>query len=357
MESNHYTKIDENIIKQPKKTILADTVDYRIVYHDIGVKSTVISFAYWNLGIADEGFGTEFCLKNGYNNIYVSGKNDDWFQSLSAEEFCSSVNNIIEDQTVITYGVSLGGYAAIYYGSFVNALIVAASPRNFFHPITAGNSDNFKHQSFSDIPNPTNSPIVILDPFDDIDHKFYTEAIIPGFDKVKSILIENAGHETLASLANARVLKSFIIDLFDGKIPKVSIGNNNKAEYLKRVTSAKVCEKSADTESMIRQLLYIANDSESRSIAINYSLKHGVNMNIENATRNQIQVGLESLDKKFGDYMLVDVIMILADRLYDIGAYDLALEQYTLAEIKWAENEHVKSRIKQLKEFIKTKEM
>ncbi|MGH8811953.1 MAG: hypothetical protein ACREXO_08110, partial [Advenella sp.] len=111
-----FVKLINDQSKSPNviSKILSETEDYRITLHDIGSNATVITFGYWGSGISQKGFGTDFCLKNGFNNIYVCCKGAQRFQHLSLDTFTNAVKDALKGKDVITYGLSLGGYAAIY---------------------------------------------------------------------------------------------------------------------------------------------------------------------------------------------------------------------------------------------------
>ena len=79
-------------------------------------------------------FGLDFILQKGWSCICVYQDNDTQYQYLSEELLYRETFLFTRNKKVFTYGVSLGGYCAIYYGGILNATIIAGSPRNSAHP-------------------------------------------------------------------------------------------------------------------------------------------------------------------------------------------------------------------------------
>jgi len=55
-------------------------------------------------GLTEQGFGTKFAAKHGYDHVYVAQKPGSWYQELSLEEFEEAlwplVSRLIADKSV-----------------------------------------------------------------------------------------------------------------------------------------------------------------------------------------------------------------------------------------------------------------
>lgn len=74
---------------EPQSVVLADAEGYRLTYHP-GTKradTLLVTFGTMLSGLSDEGFGTKFAKKRGYDHIFVAQAPDSWYQRLSLEEF------------------------------------------------------------------------------------------------------------------------------------------------------------------------------------------------------------------------------------------------------------------------------
>lgn len=339
-------------MNSPTTITLANCDDYRIVLHDIGSPKTIITFGYWNLGISDKGFGTDFCLKNGYNNIYVSGKNNDWFQSLSGESLRDAVTPYIQDKDVTTYGLSLGGYAALYYGCFINSKVVAFSPRCGAHPILAGSTNNYKHKYLSTLEKPKTPPKVILDPFDDIDFKFFREVLLVSYEKIDCINIENAGHECLAAITASGRATKYVTALLDGKIPDIIIEDEYKANYLYRKATTLISDPNI-SKTYITKLLKLEKTPRAIKLAKEVSVRNDMPIPIPAFTEDDVRISLEPLDNRYhSPKMIVDIILDIAQQLEEAGAFELALAQYKLSLYKWPSNEKTHKKIAEIEKFL-----
>lgn len=101
-----------------KSVNVAEHEDFQITLHTASSSKLIITFGGMPTGKSASGFGTGFCIKYGYDNLYVSQKKGTQYQGLSAHEFSALVAPIVEKYTEhYCYGASLGGYCALYYGS------------------------------------------------------------------------------------------------------------------------------------------------------------------------------------------------------------------------------------------------
>jgi len=77
-------------------------------------------------------FGGNILFKNGFDVVNFKNSSDDWFQSVPSEIFLNINNRISEKhyKKIISYGTSMGGYAAIAFSKLLNPdLIIALGPQ------------------------------------------------------------------------------------------------------------------------------------------------------------------------------------------------------------------------------------
>lgn len=169
------------------------------------------------------GFGTAFCQKNGWNHLYVGHTPQSRYQSLSFERFQEAVSPHTEGRDVITYGPSAGGYAALYFGGAVNARILAASPRNTYHPIRTNAwkweeedkptdpDGKFTHSArLKDLPRSSHAPTILYDPRDGRDSALVNRWALSAYPDAKLIHLPNSGHKSLDYLSKIGSLSYFL---------------------------------------------------------------------------------------------------------------------------------------------------
>lgn len=203
------------------KTILADRPDYRITLHQAGpvpAERLVITFGGQPSGIRDDGFGTDFCLRQGWDTIYVAQRHGTQYQGLSLAAFADAVAPLCAGRDVVTYGPSLGGYAALYYGGIIDARIIAAAPMlPAWRPLghKAYLDLTVTHHDLPGGPLATRAPVVILDPFLKNDSRVLAEMVRPAYPGVRVVEVPHAGHAVLIPLQRARILGPLITTLIE----------------------------------------------------------------------------------------------------------------------------------------------
>lgn len=348
-----FKRIKDNFeLRNVVSKILSQTEDYRITLHDIGSKTTVITFGYWGSGISQKGFGTDFCLKNGFNNIYVCCKGAQRFQHLSLETFTDTVKNVLKGKEVITYGLSLGGYAAIYYAARINARIVAFSPRNLSHPATPRIKQAFTHSQIHENPITKHTPIIVFDPFDQTDFTFITKAITPAYKKMHVIHIDNAGHSCFGAIKSSGKLGPFLLSLFAGKVKQIDVANRYKAEFLVRKTQAYM-HTDGIAEPYIRALIELEPSRRSLRLAKEYIVTNNKPLKLPTLPIEETRACLTTLDNAFTEKsMAFDILTKTAAVLEDAGQFETALSLYKLAAIKWPESQRAQQKIESLRLIV-----
>lgn len=198
--------------------VLKEDQDYRITYYDRDSNITFITFNGTNTTKNKIPFGINFTIKNNWNLISVAQDNDTQYQSLSLEEFYEAVKPVIVNKDVYSYGSSLGGYCALYFGGCVDATIIAASPKNSaHHSINMARFKNltFKHKCFSNIPTTSKEVYIVYDSTIRSDSKFINEYISLAYLSPKLLPIEHGTHMVLQTMLKAGVLKLYVNSIVD----------------------------------------------------------------------------------------------------------------------------------------------
>jgi len=83
------------------------------------------------------GYGTGRLAPLGLNEFIIRRNRNHWFQTPEIEEVAAIINRMTQGRRVLTYGSSMGGFAAINFASMLNAAtFVALSP---LHDVSPGN--------------------------------------------------------------------------------------------------------------------------------------------------------------------------------------------------------------------------
>lgn len=231
-----------------EKQVLAEHADYRITLLQWGDRPSdrvVISFGGQPSGLSDTGFGSRFALENGWDNIFVAQRHGTQYQGLSLAAFRDAVRPVIRGRDAVTYGASLGGYCALYYGGAIDARILAAAPMlPAWKPLKIRRYAQLAitHHELSDGQRATRSPVVLFDPERGPDHFLVEHMVRPAYPDARLVRIPFAGHTVLLTLAEMRCLKPLIrgiierdeIVAFDPPDPGHSVWHMENARKLMR---------------------------------------------------------------------------------------------------------------------------
>lgn len=176
-----------------------------------------VTFGYRGTKIARTGFGVDFLTRNGFDVVYVAQGAKTYFQGLSADAYMRAVAPVAGNREIVTYGASLGGYCAIYFGSHVDARIVALSPINHMHPIRGAVFDYRHTASLFDMPRSSIPPVIAYDPWHAEDADFVDGWARPAYPDAQIVHVPITGHKTARKLQDAGRLKSLVFDAFAGR--------------------------------------------------------------------------------------------------------------------------------------------
>ncbi len=176
----------------------------KIVFYERCSSHLIITFNSMGLTLDDE-FGTNFFEDKGVSQINIACAPKDFFQHLSIESFTQTVVPIAEKYPdVVTYGTSLGGYAAIYFGSALNSRTLAIAPRFPPHDYMNGQRSyapdiQIQHTDLRHIEEQKNSILTVFDPEDETDAEFVSY-FLKGKPNTKFIELKKSGHYILKQL-------------------------------------------------------------------------------------------------------------------------------------------------------------
>lgn len=212
-------------LQLPKKKlitekVLADEDNFMITLHENFPRSDklVITFGGLPSGKTKKGFGTDFALSLGYDTIFVAQKEKTGYQGLSLDSFYKYISPHIHSRECVTYGSSLGGYCAIYYAGIINALAIAAAPKNSAHPTINRKqyaSLGFLHDEIVDNPISKIEPVIIFDPNHNEETRYINNLILPAYPQARLVKVPFSGHTVLQTMKESRVLSDFMKTLID----------------------------------------------------------------------------------------------------------------------------------------------
>jgi tetratricopeptide (TPR) repeat protein len=178
-----------------------------------------------NRSLTGEGFGGKFLLSNKIDVIAFKCDNDDWFQSVTIEHL-ETVNRIVSLKgynSVVAYGSSMGGYAAIQFSKYIGCnTVLALSPQ---YSIVdefdcrwekLSNKILWNHQISSDSISKECRYVIAYDPHDlDNAHAQLFEKLIPTENYI-SLRLPFAGHPVSNFLLESNQLKELALTAFLG---------------------------------------------------------------------------------------------------------------------------------------------
>lgn len=284
---NHLTNL-----YMPK--ILAKEDDFAITYHkchDLSL-GVIVTFDNISFGIREKGFGTDFALKSGFDNIYVSQKKNSQYQGLSVDTFHDIVSPFTLGRKVFSYGSSLGAYAALYFGGCINAKIIASAPKNSAHPSVGASRFkqlSYKHLELVEAPTSSQRPLVLFDPYRREDVKFIDTCVRPAYPHADYREYPFAGHTVLETIQSNGLLGEFTRGIFlEDRVPEISLkkdgchiyhceigrnfrlkGKNSEAEY-NLSTSLKIKFTSTALENLMHLYMKQGRSRELLNLCMNF---------------------------------------------------------------------------------------
>ncbi|WP_150297728.1 hypothetical protein [Salipiger aestuarii] len=117
------------------------TSEYIVKFEGTGSRDCFVTFqsATKTPGLHRPGFGQVFFRKRNIDAFHVIPAESDWYQHRQLSGICTAIRRNLENyRRVITYGSSMGGYAAINFAHLVGATdVIALSPQFTIDPARA----------------------------------------------------------------------------------------------------------------------------------------------------------------------------------------------------------------------------
>ena len=180
--------------------------------------------SYSDLGTLDRpGFGEAFLGHRGIDAVHILSRANDWYlYPFAADAFAAAQSAVAGYDRVITYGSSMGGYAAIRFGRRVGAqTAIAMSPQFSINPATAPFDDRWAYDAsaidFS-------IEAAFADGFAERSYIFYDPRnfdrrhvdLFRPLTEVIDVPVPNGGHPVTTMLAELGLLQSVIVDIAGG---------------------------------------------------------------------------------------------------------------------------------------------
>lgn len=187
----------------------------------------VVTFDNYGIGHGFErlGFGEAFFADNGVSALHVMGRREDWYQYPEIKQALAAVREFTKGASrVMTYGSSMGGYAAVRFaGPCAAHIALALSPQYSIDPRRAPFekrwlSDSRRIEFLREIDGPITSEtrtIIAYDPR--TDDRRHVE-LIKGDIDIEEIPAPFTGHPVTTFLSEIGLLKSMVISSLEGTV-------------------------------------------------------------------------------------------------------------------------------------------
>lgn len=208
------------------KQIVFEDEHIRAIYLKGTSETLVLSFGDLITRAKGNSINAEKSLsKYEYSVIGIMPKQKSWFPAVSMLGVLAAIQPILAQfKNIVSYGGSMGGYAAIKYArAFGMNRVVAMVPQYSIDPAEVNDR---RYTDFYDAELNANMRIqaedivdqceyiIVYDPYFDLDREHY-EKIKPLIPQLKTLHLPYTGHDAIAVLANSALLHDFIEHPFD----------------------------------------------------------------------------------------------------------------------------------------------
>lgn len=209
-----------------KKLTLYDNGESRIEYYKriSYTNKVMITFDSINMDWQGPSFSYKLLARQNVDIIAIrKRKKQTYQQDLTQETFVETLKDLVDGyEDKVSYGYSLGAYNALYFASLLDCRILAISPRLSIHP-EYGRQPFINKERFNQnksLPfNADLSPIIVFDPYNDVDNKYVTQGVLSAFPHAILLKVKYGGHGMAPHLLNIGQLKEFILQVIDNKVP------------------------------------------------------------------------------------------------------------------------------------------
>jgi len=187
----------------------------------------VVTFDNYGIGHGFDrhGFGEEFLRNAGVSAIHVMGAREDWYQYPEMAAAMQAVRQAtIGAERVMTYGSSMGGYAALRFADAAGAnAVLAISPQYSINPQKAPFETRWQQDSqrirwlpdVDGVLKVAAKPVIVFDPCgDDLLHVNLIEEAIA----IERIMLPHCGHPSTTFLGEVGLLGSLVLQVLEGTL-------------------------------------------------------------------------------------------------------------------------------------------
>lgn len=213
----------------------------------------VVTFDNYSIGHGFDrpGFGEDFLRQNGVSAIHIMGRREDWYQYPEMDTALAAAKSALSGAgTVVTYGSSMGAYAAIRFADRVGAhAALAISPQYSIDNAKVPTETRWPQDSrrINFLPSLDGKiscsiiPLVIYDPtgLDEIHAR-----LIARDTPIKTLPIRYSGHPSTTFLAETGLLSKTLFDLLtrsldvDALRREIRIKRHESTVYLSQLAHA-----------------------------------------------------------------------------------------------------------------------
>lgn len=196
------------------------------------VSRWIVTFDNYGIGHGFDrpGFGQEFLRQSGVSALHVMGCQEDWYQYPEmAEAMAAARAATVGADRVMTYGSSMGGYAAIRFADAVRAhAVLALSPQYSIDPQKMPSETRWLQDShrITWLPEVDGRiicrarPVVVFDPLED----GHQVTRIQGDIDIRQVALPYVSHPATTYLAETGLLKPLVLQALSGDFEHIAFG-------------------------------------------------------------------------------------------------------------------------------------
>lgn len=202
------------------------------------VSRWVVTFDNYGIGHGFDrpGFGEEFLRQSGISAIHVLGRREDWYQYPEMTEAMAAVRQATAGaERIMTYGSSMGGYAAIRFADAAGAnAVLAISPQYSINPEKAPFERRWLQDSrrirwLSEIDGRivcAARPIVV---YDSVGHDGRQTALIQSEIDIVPMRLPHVSHPATTYLGEVGLLKDLVLETLSGDLEAEAFARKARA--------------------------------------------------------------------------------------------------------------------------------
>lgn len=167
------------------------------------------------------GAGEDLFFDAGFDVISVKARSNRWYQDLSLADVAAVLAPLHYDE-VLTYGTSMGGYAAAYFAAVIRPRrAVLFSPQSSIDPRFSEWDERwkehwslpFEHAPIDGATGSETQYVILYDPWTLDGRHAKAIAAAVGEENVRHVRVPFSGHETIGLLRDAGVLSKLVLAL------------------------------------------------------------------------------------------------------------------------------------------------